>query len=120
MIVLGLCCGCLSALVTIAYALIEPIITIRFARTDEFSSGFDFSRVFALLRDNIANVIIAIIIYTVVSLALLLVGLIVGTLALVIGLLITIPVAAVLSELVKAHLYGQIGREADSTAIEPV
>jgi len=120
MVVLSLCCGCLSALVGIAYALIEPIITIRFARTDEFSSGFDFAKLFALLRDNIANVIIAIIVYVVISLALFVLGLIVGTLALVIGLLVTFPVATMITELVKAHLYGQIGREADSRSVEPV
>jgi len=120
MVLISVCCGCLSALVGIVYALVEPVLVIRFARTDEFSSGFDFAEIFQLLRDNIANIVIAVIINAVVGLALFIVGLLVGTLALLIGLLVTIPAAAFLGELVQAHLYGQIGREAERSSIEPV
>lgn len=107
-------CGCLSLIVGIAYALVEPVITFRFARTGEFGSGFEFDRIFRLLGSNIANVIIAIIISGVAAGVLVLVGAIAGTLALVIGLIVTLPVAVFLSELIQAHLYGQVGREAEA------
>jgi len=107
-------CGCLSALLGIALALVESVVTFRFARTGEFSSGFDFSRIFRLLGSNIANVIVAIIISAVAGFVLVLVGAIAGTLALVIGLIVALPAAIFLAGLVQAHLYGQVGKEAEA------
>lgn len=116
-IALSVFCGCLTFILGIAYALIEPVITFRFARTDEFVSAFEFGRIFRLLADNIGNVIIAAIVSAVAGVLLFILGGIVGTLALVIGLIVTIPASAVLSELIQAHLYGQVGREAEAKAL---
>ena len=118
LIALSVLCGCLSFIVGILYALIEPVITFLFARNGEFSAAFEFGKVFRLVRDNIANLIIAVIISSVVGIAMVVQGLIVGTLALVIGLIVTFPAAVLLSELVKMHLYGQVGREAEAKSIE--
>jgi hypothetical protein len=113
-------CACLSVIVGIAYAVVEPVITFRFARTGQFASGFEFGRIFRLLGSNIANVIIAVIISSVVAGVLVLVGAIVGVLALVIGLIVTLPAAMILGELIQAHLYGQVGREAEAKDQIPV
>ena len=118
LIALSVLCGCLSFIVGILYALVEPVITFLFARDGKFSAAFEFGKIFRLLRDNIANLIIAVIISSVVGIAMVVLGLIVGTLALVIGLIVTFPAAVLLSELVKMHLYGQVGREAEAKSIE--
>jgi hypothetical protein len=118
LIALSVLCGCLSFIVGIAYALLEPVITFNFARSGEFSSGFEFGKIFRLLRDNIGNVIIAAIVSAVAGFILVILGLIVGVLALVIGLIVTFPAAILWSEFVKAHLYGQVGREAEAKSVE--
>lgn len=120
LVTISVCCGCLSALFGIAYALIEPVITYRFARTDKFESGFEFGKIFSDLRDHIGNIIIAVIVNAVAAFVLVILGGIVGTLALVIGLIVTIPAASLLSELIKGHLYGQVGRQAETLSVEPI
>lgn len=120
---LGICsafCGCLSAILSIALVVVEPVIFFRFARTGGFASGFEFGKIFRLLGQNIANVIVAIIISTVAGFVLVLAGIIAGTLALVIGLIVAVPAAVLLSELIQAHLYGQVGREAEGKEMPPV
>lgn len=110
------CCGCLTLILSIVYALIEPVIFFRFARTNEFASGFELDRIFRLLGDNIVNIIVAIIVAAVVGVILMILGGIVGTILLVMGLIVTIPAAGFLSSLVEAHLFGQVGREAEAKA----
>ncbi|MBC8450204.1 MAG: DUF4013 domain-containing protein [Chloroflexi bacterium] len=110
-------CGCLSLILGIALALAEPVITFRFARTGEFGSGFEFGKIFRLLGDNIVNVIIAIIVAAVVGSVLFIVGMLVGTILLLIGLIVTIPAAVFLASLVEAHLFGQVGREAEAKEV---
>jgi len=63
----------------------------------------------AFTRDNLGNVIIALLLLIVVGvIASLVAGL--GLLALIIGILITIPFATLWQYLVQAHLFGQIGK----------
>ena len=114
---ISLCCGCLSAILSIAYALVAPVLTFRFARTNDFASGFQFGKIFRLLGDNIVNIIIAVIVAFVAGVILFILGGIAGTILLVIGLIVTIPAAVFLSQLVEAHLYGQVGREAEAKAV---
>jgi len=111
---ISVCCSCLTVLLSIAYALVEPVLTFRFARTGEFASGFEFGEIFRLLGENIVNILIAVIVAAVAGVILFLVGGFAGTILLVIGLLVTVPAAAFLSELIGAHLIGQVGREAES------
>jgi len=115
---IAVCCGCLTVILSIAYALIEPVITFRFARTNEFASGFEFGKIFRLLGDNIINIIIAVIVSAVVGFILMILGGIVGTILLVIGLIVTIPAAGFLATLVEAHLFGQVGREAEAKVVK--
>ena len=116
-IAISVCCSCLTFVLGIALALIEPVITFRFARTGEFASGFEFGKIFRLLGDNIANIIITVIIAAVAGFVLVILGGIVGMILLVIGLFVTFPVAVFLSGLIEAHLYGQVGREAEAKSV---
>jgi len=100
---LGLCFGCVSILYWIVLFLASPAITIRYAETEELSSGFQFAEILAFTRDHIGDIIIAVIVLWLVQLV---AGLI-GTILCFIGLAFT----GIWALMVQGHLYGQIGLE---------
>jgi len=104
-----LCGTCLMILWSLFVTLISPAIYVRIAETDRFSSAFNFGAMWAFTRDNIGNIILALLLMIVVGfIASIVAGL--GFVALVIGVLITLPFATLWQYLVQAHLFGQIGR----------
>jgi hypothetical protein len=109
------CGGCLALLWGLLVALVSPAIYIRIARTERFGAAFEFGKIWALTRDNIANVIIALILLIVAGIIAAIIGML-GILAIGIGLLISIPFANLWQYLVQAHLFGQIG----ATSVTPV
>lgn len=103
------CASCLVLLWSLFVTLLTPAIYVRIAATDRFSSAFEFGQMLAFTRDNIGNVIIALLLLIVIGVvASLVAGL--GVLALFIGLLVTLPFAMVWQYLAQAHLFGQIGK----------
>jgi hypothetical protein len=110
-----ICGGCLSLLWGLLLLLATPAIYIRLARTDRFGSAFEFGKIWALTRDNIANVIIAVILLIVAGLIAAVIGML-GIVALGIGLLVSIPFANLWQYLVQAHLFGQIGATSVTSA----
>ncbi len=111
-----ICGSCLILLWGIFVTLISPAIYTRLAATNRFTSAFELGKLWAFTRDNIGNVIIAILL---TGLAGLIASFIapLGLIALVIGVAITLPFAMLWSYLVQAHLFGQIGTHG-LTAIE--
>jgi len=102
------CGACLSVLYGLFLLLISPAIYIRLARSDRFDAAFDVGKLWAITRDNLANVIVAILLIIVAGvIAVIVAG--VGVVAIVVGLLVTVPFASFWSTLVEMHLYGQIG-----------
>jgi hypothetical protein len=95
--------SCLLFLFIIAFTLIEPAITIQYAREDSLSACFRFSEVLGMTRDNIADIIIAVAIILGLSFVLSLVGIVP-----IIGWIISI-FASVYVIFVSGHLFGQIG-----------
>jgi hypothetical protein len=98
----------LTILYGIFMALLYPAIYLRLARTDRFAAALEVGKLWGFTRDNIGNVIIAILLTWLAGL----VGSIIaglGFFALIIGLVISIPFAALWQMLVQVHLYGQIG-----------
>ena len=63
----------------------------------------------AFTRDNIGNVIIALLLLIVVGIVASFVAML-GFVALIIGALVTFPFAMLWQYLVQAHLFGQIGK----------
>lgn len=104
------CGSCLVLIWSLFITLITPAIYVRIAATDRFASAFEFGKLWAFTRDNLGNVIVAIILVNIV--AGVISGLIafLGVLALLVGVIITFPLAILWQYLVQAHLFGQIGR----------
>lgn len=108
-IAIVVCGSCLVLLWSLFVTVLTPAIYIRIAATDRFSSAFEFGPMLAFTRDNLGNVIIALLLLIVVGvIASLIAGL--GVLALFIGLLVTLPFAMLWQYLAQAHLFGQIGK----------
>jgi len=101
------CGSCLMLLWGLFLALISPAIYVRLARTDRFGSAFELGKLWAFTRDNIGNVIIAIILTWVAGLIAAIIAAL-GVIALVIGLVVSIPFAMFWQYLVQSHLFGQI------------
>jgi len=102
--------SCLMLLWGIAVALVTPAIYLRLADTRDMSSGFQFNAIYVWTRDNIGDVVIAVILSTLLTLAFVLVGSVIGILLCGIGLALTLPAATMLGTLVTVHLYAQIGQ----------
>jgi hypothetical protein len=108
-IAIVVCGSCLVLLWGLFVALLMPAIYVRIAATRRFVSAFEFGPLFAFTRENLGNVIIALLLLIVVGLIASVVAML-GVIALFVGLLITIPFATLWQYLVQAHLFGQIGR----------
>jgi len=103
--------GCLSILWSVLVALLTPAIYTRYAVTGQFSSAFQFGEIWNFTTKNFVNVLIAILLAWVA-------GLIggFGVILCVIGVVFT----GFWSQLVMAHLYGQVYQlaEEEPTAVE--
>jgi hypothetical protein len=101
-VMLNLCMNCLSLIWGIVMWLVLPAVWIRYAVTGDFMSAFQFGEIFGFIRDNIANYIVAIILWIVANFV---AGF--GVIACFVGVLFT----TFWAYLVMAHLLGQVQRE---------
>ncbi len=106
--ILLLCGSCVTILYALFLMLIQPGITIAFARNEQISDAFQFTAIWQWTRDQIGNVLMVAIVYVVGSLIISTVAGIVGMILCGIGLLITIPLGVVISTYFQYHLYGQL------------
>lgn len=113
------CLSCLVALWAVVVLLASPGIYIRIAETESLGAGLAFGDILGFTRDHIGDVIIASIVYAVAAIVVSVIGSVVGMVLCFVGLIITVPVAQVITLLIQAHLYGQIGRGA-GTALAPL
>jgi len=100
---ISLCFGCINFVLGILLALVSPAIYVRFAQTEQISSGFQFGEILAFTQRNLGDIVVALLISVVASI----VAAIAGTILCLIGLLFTMFWAS----LVQSHLFGQIGRK---------
>ncbi len=100
---ISFCFGCINFILGILLALVSPAIYVRFAQTEQISSGFQFGEILAFTQRNLGDIIVALLISIVASI----VAAIAGTILCLIGLLFTMFWAS----LVQTHLFGQIGRK---------
>jgi hypothetical protein len=99
---LNACASCLYLIWSVVVWLVMPAAWIRYAVTGEFMSAFQFGELFSFISSNIANYIVAIILWLVAGLVASL-----GMIACFVGVLFTYFWAY----LVMAHLLGQVQRE---------
>jgi hypothetical protein len=104
------CLSCLIMLYSILLSVLSPAIIIKFAEKERFADGFAFAEIFRFTRDNIGDIIIAILVLWAVQI----IASIVGSILCLIGLLFTI----FWSNLVQYHLFGQIGLDKAGAAVE--
>ena len=100
---ISICFGCINLVYGILLALVSPAIYVRFAQTEQISSGFQFGEILAFTQRNLGDIIVALLISFVAGI----VAAIAGTILCLIGLLFTMFWAS----LVQTHLFGQIGRK---------
>jgi len=103
-----ICGNCLSFLYGLLVVVVAPGISIAFASNEEITSGLQFREIIAWTRANIGQVLVVALVVLAASFALSIVASIVGTLLCVVGLVITIPLATLLTGLFQYHLYGQL------------
>ncbi len=101
------CATCFYLIWGIVAWLVMPAAWIRYAVTGEFMSAFRFGEIFGFIRDNIANYIVAIILWLVANF---IAGF--GVIACFVGVLFT----EFWAYLVMAHLLGQVQRESLTVA----
>jgi len=111
-----ICGSCLMILWGLFIALLTPAIYARLAATNRFGAAFELGKIWEFTRDNLGNVIVAIVLVWLAGLIAAIAGTL-GFAALCIGALITIPLASLWQYLVQAHLFGQIAAHS-VTAIE--
>jgi hypothetical protein len=95
------CQGCFSLVWALLVAAITPAVSIKYALTDDFMAGFRFGELFDLMKADLGNYIIAILLTWVATIVAM-----VGLIGLCIGVFFT----GFWSRLVQAHLYGQLYR----------
>ena len=108
--------ACLGTLWWIFFFLILPAMTIRFAETDDVRAGLNFNDIYFLTRNNLGDVIVAVVASAVAFVAAVTVGAVLGTLMCIIGLAITLPASMFLAELIAAHMFAQVGYGKETTA----
>jgi len=111
-----ICGSCMMFLWGLFIALLTPAIYARLAATNRFAAAFDLGRIWEFTRDNLGNVIIAILLVWLAGIIAFVLGTM-GFLLLCIGAMLTIPLASLWQYLVQAHLFGQIAANS-VTAIE--
>jgi hypothetical protein len=105
---LSICGSCLSMIYGLLLAVAMPGITISFARDEEITSALQFREIIAWTQANIGQVLVVTLVYIAASIALNIIGGIAGTLLCVVGLIVTLPLATLVTGLIQYHLYGQL------------
>ena len=105
---------------SIIVVLALPGISIRIAETERLGAGLAFGDILAFTRQHLSSVIVVSIVYIIAAFVVSIVGGVIGVLLCGIGLFVTVPLATLITYLIQAHLYAQVGRDAPGFAVEPV
>ena len=105
---LSICSTCLTVIYGLLLTVLTPGISIAFARDERITSALQFREILSWTQENIGQVLVVTLVYIAASIVLSIVGTIVGVLLCVVGLIITIPLATLLTSLFQYHLYGQL------------
>jgi hypothetical protein len=106
----GLLMACLALLTVIAFLFLTPALLIQYAREDEFGALFRFGEIFDIIRDHMADILIAFLVSVVAVLA---ISVVTGIVAIVpcLGWIAAVLIGLAMGpyiQFVTGHLYGQI------------
>jgi hypothetical protein len=106
----GLLLACLVLLTVIAFLFLTPALLIQYAREGEFGALFRFSEIFDIIRDHMADILIAFLVSVVAVLA---ISVVTGIVAIVpcLGWIAAALIGLAMGpyiQFVTGHLYGQI------------
>ncbi len=104
--------ACLSMLYAIFLYLVTPAFTVQFAEREQISDGLRVSDVWAWTRVRLGDVIMFLVAFIVASMVISTVGSIAGMVLCFVGLIVTIPLATLLTALYQYHLMGQLAYKA--------
>lgn len=110
--------GISQFVLSIAVALATPGFIIAFAQRQRIADGLRMGAILSWTLAHLGQVALIIIVSALMGLAIFFVGALVGAVALGIGLLVTVPLSMFLASLYGPHLYGQLARRADLTALD--
>lgn len=105
MAVVALCFGIFGSIYGLLVQFVAPAALTQYMLTDEFGVFFRFGDIWAYIRANIGDYVVAFLLLIVISV----VASLLGTIACVVGLVLTLPWAF----LSMAHLYAQVYRQSD-------
>lgn len=105
---LMICGNCLIFLYALLLTVATPGISIVFARDEQITSALQFREIIAWTQANIGQVLVVTLLYIAASIALGLIGGIAGALLCLVGLVVTLPLATLITGLIQYHLYGQL------------
>ena len=111
------CGSCLSFLYFIFVMVMAPGFTIAFAHDEEIRSGLQITEIWQWTRRNLGQIIIVAVAYLAISCFAMIVAGIVGVLLCLVGLIVTVPLTLLATQLFRAHLYGQLAREFPMTGV---
>lgn len=100
--------ACFMILYGIFVLLAQPGFSIAFAEDEKIRSGLALSKIWVWTRANLGQVIIVAIAVVVASFIIGLAGTLVGSLLCLIGLVVTVPLATLITFIYQYHLYGQL------------
>lgn len=103
--------SCLMALYGIFVAVMTPGYTIAFAKDETIRSGTQITEITRWTMQNIGQVVIAGLVSWAAGAVFGIVGMVGGLILCVIGLIVTLPLAGLVTTLFQQHLYGQLARE---------
>lgn len=119
--VLLTCFGCLTLLWSVVVLVATPAIYIRLAEQETLSSTLQFGEIIQFTRDHVGDVLVAIIVYVLLSFLVMAAASLLGLVLCLVGLVITIPAGSFIVTLIQSHLYGQVGLGTpDRREIQPV
>lgn len=102
---------CLMALYGVFMAVMIPGYTIAFAKDESIRSGLQITEITQWTLQNIGQVVIASLVGWAAGAVFGILGMIGGLILCVVGLVVTLPLAGLVTTLFQHHLYGQLARE---------
>lgn len=103
---------CLSFLYGIFVYLVTPAFTVRLMDQEKISDGLRVTDVWEWTRANLGDVIMFLVAFIVASMVISTVGSIAGMVLCFVGLIVTVPLASLVTMLYQYHLMGQLAYKA--------